>query len=61
MLFVKEMLIFSTLLIQVEKGVNAALTCLTNSNKTCVSSVPKFSQVRKHVIIILRSILSELF
>ncbi|ONM00733.1 putative alpha-mannosidase [Zea mays] len=30
---------------KVEKGVNAALTCLTNSNKTCVSSVPKFSQV----------------
>ncbi|XP_035819972.1 alpha-mannosidase isoform X4 [Zea mays] len=29
---------------KVEKGVNAALTCLTNSNKTCVSSVPKFSQ-----------------
>ncbi|CAD6212293.1 unnamed protein product [Miscanthus lutarioriparius] len=29
---------------KVEKGVNTALTCLTNSNKTCVSSVVKFSQ-----------------
>ncbi|XP_062200686.1 alpha-mannosidase [Phragmites australis] len=29
---------------KVEKGVNTALTCLTSSNGTCVSSVVKFSQ-----------------
>ena len=51
--------ILAILLNQVEKGVNTALTCLTNSNKTCVSSVVKFSQVRKCVIFILRSILLE--
>ncbi|OEL33702.1 Alpha-mannosidase [Dichanthelium oligosanthes] len=30
---------------KVEKGVNTALTCLTSSNGTCVSSVVKFNQV----------------
>ncbi|RLN15696.1 alpha-mannosidase-like [Panicum miliaceum] len=30
---------------KVEKGVNIALTCLTSSNGTCLSSVVKFSQV----------------
>ncbi|TVU31334.1 hypothetical protein EJB05_23016 [Eragrostis curvula] len=30
---------------KVEKGVNTALTCLTSSNGTCISSVVKFSQV----------------
>ncbi|WVZ58033.1 hypothetical protein U9M48_008345 [Paspalum notatum var. saurae] len=29
---------------KVERGVNTALTCLTSSNGTCVSSVAKFSQ-----------------
>ncbi|KAJ1295941.1 hypothetical protein BS78_01G261000 [Paspalum vaginatum] len=29
---------------KVEKGVNIALTCLINSNRTCMSSVVKFSQ-----------------
>ncbi|KAG2538753.1 hypothetical protein PVAP13_9NG361100 [Panicum virgatum] len=29
---------------KVENGVNTALTCLTNSNRTCVSSVTKFEQ-----------------
>ncbi|CAN6299833.1 unnamed protein product [Urochloa humidicola] len=29
---------------KVEKGVNTALSCLTSSNGTCASSVPKFNQ-----------------
>ena len=40
--------VLATLIIQVENGVNTALTCLTNSNRTCVSSVTKFEQVRKY-------------
>jgi alpha-mannosidase len=32
---------------KVENGVNTALTCLTSSNRTCVSSVTKFEQVTK--------------
>jgi hypothetical protein len=46
--FAEEVLSF----VQVEKGVNTALTCLTSSNGTCGSSVVKFSQVRKCVLFI---------
>jgi hypothetical protein len=46
--FAEEVLSF----VQVEKGVNTALACLTSSNGTCGSSVVKFSQVRKCVLFI---------
>jgi len=39
---------------KVEKGVNTALTCLTSSNGTCISSVGKLKQVRIAHIFSLR-------
>jgi len=42
--------VLATLIIQVENGVNTALTCLTSSNRTCVSSTTKFEQVRKYAL-----------